>query len=125
MRIYTAYLRDGAAPKLVREGFSWGALIFGCLWLFVQGAWIPGLLALVFEILIGVLTTDAARLALELVLAVLLGLTGHDLIRWSILRRGYRLVHVLAARDVESAFARLLAVRPDLAGTFLPAGAAR
>ena len=125
MRIYTAHLRAGAAPKLVREGFSWGALIFGCLWLFWQGAWIPGLLALAMEVLIGVLTTDAARLTLELGLAVLLGLTGHDLVRWSIFRRGYRLVLVLAARDIESALARLLAVRPDLAGTFLPAGAAR
>ncbi|HEY6432748.1 MAG TPA: DUF2628 domain-containing protein [Acetobacteraceae bacterium] len=125
MRIYTAHLRQGAAPKLVREGFSWGALIFGCLWLFLQGAWIPGLLALAMEVLIGVLTTDGARLTLELGLAVLLGLTGNDLVRWSIFRRGYRLVLVLAARDVESAFARLLAVRPDLAGTFLPAGAAR
>ena len=46
MRFWTAHIRAGAAPVLVREGFSWGALLFGPLWLAVHRAWIPAVLAL-------------------------------------------------------------------------------
>jgi hypothetical protein len=122
MRIYTAHLKPRASPALVREGFSWGALFFGFLWLFANRAWIPGFLALAASVLIGRLTGDGSRIALEFALAILLGLIGNDLVRWSLARRGYALSHVLAARDSETALARLLTVRPDLAGTFLPAG---
>ncbi|HSU06781.1 MAG TPA: DUF2628 domain-containing protein [Acetobacteraceae bacterium] len=125
MRIYTAHLRARTEPKLVREGFSWGALVFGPLWLLAQRAWIPAVLAFAAAILVGVLTAAGARIVLELGLAVLLGLVGHDLVRWSIARRGYVLAHVLAAGNAEAALARLLTARPDVAGAFMPAGMAR
>ncbi len=57
------------------------------------------------------------RAALGLALAVLLGLFGHDLRRWSLARRGFLLAHVVAARDQDEAMARLLAARPDLIET--------
>jgi hypothetical protein len=44
----------------------------------------------------------------------LLGLFGHDFQRGALERRGYVLTHVLAARDEEAAYARLLAARPEL-----------
>ena len=51
----------------------------------------------------------------------LLGLFGNDIRRWALQLRGYTLAHVIAARDADGAFARLLTARPDLADLFLPA----
>jgi hypothetical protein len=125
VRVWTAHVRPSTAPILVREGFSLCAFLFGPIWLASYRAWIPAALALAAGVLIGAFTTSGARIALQFGLAFLLGLIGRDLVRWSLGLRGYRLVHVLAARDADSALARLLAVRPELAGTFMPAERAR
>ncbi len=84
---------------LVREGFSWGALIFGPLWLAVHRAWIAAVLTLAATILIVFLTRDAVAAALLATLLVLLGLSGQDLRRWSLDHRGYLLAQVIVARD--------------------------
>ena len=115
MRFWTVHLRDGAAPVLVREGFSWGALIFGWLWLLLHRAWIPATLLLAAGVAVVALTSDGVQAILLGAIAVLQGLFGNDLRRWSLERRGYRLAHVVAARDDESAFARLIEGRPELA----------
>ena len=125
MRIWTAHLRPRTAPVLVAEGFSWGALLFGGRWLLLHRAWIAGVLALAAGVLIGTLTHGPARGLLEFALAVLLGLTGRDLLRWSLARRGYTLAQVVAAGDADAALARFLTARPDLASSFMPAETAR
>lgn len=125
MRIWTAHLRPRTAPVLVAEGFSWGALLFGGVWLLVHRAWIAGVLALAAGVLIGTLTRGPTRGLLEFALAVLLGLTGRDLLRWSLARRGYVLSQVVAAGDEDAALARFLTARPDLASAFMPAETAR
>ncbi len=125
MRVWTAHLRPQAEPQLLREGFSWGAFVFGAIWLAVQRAWVAAALALAASVLIGVLSRGGARAVLQLGLACLLGLIGRDLVRWQLGLRGYRLTHVLSAHDADGALARLLAVRPDLAGSFMPPPASR
>jgi len=120
MRIYTAHVMARRSPVLLKEGFSWGAFLFGWIWLLLHRAWIPSVLALAAGVLIGALTSAGARVLLEIGLALLLGLNGRDLVRWSLARRGYTLAHVLAARDADSALARLLTGRPDLTASFLP-----
>ena len=116
MRIYTVHLSLwGRPPVLLREGFSWGALIFGPLWLAAHRAWIPAALALCLYVLIAALPLPGIQWILALALAWALGLWGHDLARWSLARRGYSLAHVVAARDADAAFVRLLDRRPDLA----------
>ncbi|HJS84220.1 MAG TPA: DUF2628 domain-containing protein [Acetobacteraceae bacterium] len=120
MRIWTAHLRANAAPVLVPEGFSVGAFLLGPIWLLARGALIPAALALAIALLVGLLTSGGSRIALELGIALLLGVSGRDLVRWHLELRGYRTAHVLAARDEDAALARLLAVRPDLAGSFMP-----
>ncbi len=116
MNIFTAHLRPGHEPVLVAEGFSLAAAVFGPLWLFARGGWIAGALALAASVVLAAL---GLRLGWpgELVwvgLAWLHGLFARDLLRWDLARRGYALVHVLAARGAEAAYARLLAARPDL-----------
>jgi len=120
VRIYTAHLREGRPPVLVREGFSWGAALFGPLWLALHRAWIGCALALAIGIVLATLGRGADARVLWLGFAWLLGLFGRDLQRWSLARRRYALAHVLAARDADAAFARLLAARPDIVPAGLP-----
>lgn len=118
MRVWTAHLRRDAEPVLLREGFSWGAFLFGPLWLAVQGAWVPAVLDLVACLLIALLAPGAVAIVLAPGLAWLVGLTGRDLVRWSMAHRGYIETHVVVARTEVDALARLLAARPDLVGRF-------
>ena len=119
MRFYTAHIRSGAAPVLVREGFSWGALFFGPLWLAVHRVWIPAVVSLAGFVMIFVLTDGRMAAALLIALVVLIGLSGHDLRRWSLDHRGYVLSQVVTARDELEALAQLLERRPDLKGSYL------
>ncbi len=119
MRFYTAHIRSGAAPVLVREGFSWGALFFGPLWLAAHRVWIPAVVSLAAFVMIFVLTDGRMAAALLIALVVLIGLSGHDLRRWSLDHRGYVLSQVVTARDELEAQAQLLERRPDLKGSYL------
>jgi hypothetical protein len=122
---WTAHIRAGATPVLVREGFSWGAFCFGPVWLAVHRAWIAAALTLVAVVLIVVLARDGVLAALLATLTVLLGLSGHDLRRWSLDYRGYLLTQIVMARHETAALERLLERRPDLWGSYLPPGTAR
>ncbi len=113
MRVFTVHTRAATAPVLVPERFSWGAAIFGPLWLWAHRAWIAGILVVFAGFLIA-LAPQEWRAALAVALAALVGLFGQDLRRWALLRRGFLLAHVIAARDQDEALARLLSVRPDL-----------
>jgi len=124
MRIYTAHLAPGRAPRLVREGFSLGAFLFGPLWLFAHRAWLAGIIALALligiSVVAGAIGGSATPAILLLGYAALLGLNGRDLWRWSLARQGYEESHVLAGRDGDAAFARLIARDPTLAASDLP-----
>jgi hypothetical protein len=119
VRYYTVHLRAGAAPVLVPERFSWGAAIFGPLWLLAHRAWIAAAIAFLIIAVIAAFGRGSITAMAWLAYAWLLGLFGHDLRRWSLAGRGYALVHIVAARDAESAEARLLAARPELVAASL------
>src|SRR5271166_3488658 len=101
MRSWTVHLRRQTLPRLIPEGFSRGAFLFGPLWLLSCGAWIPAVL-------------QAAAYAI-IALALLVGFSGNDLVSWSLGLRGYVLSGVVVARDAEGALLRLLEMRPELA----------
>jgi hypothetical protein len=122
LRIWTAHLRPGAAPVLLPEGFAWGGLVFGPLWLLAHRAWIPATVDFALGALVVLLAGDALRPLLLVTLAVAQGVFGRDLVRWSLERRHYALLHVVAARNEEAAILRLLQRRPDLGGAFVPPG---
>lgn len=114
MKSYTAHTKPDCPPVLLLEGWSWGAAIFGPLWLLAYRAWIPAVLFGAAVVLVMALARPELGGLIGLGLGVLAGLLGRDAVRWSLERRGYLLSHVLAARDEESALARLLQVRTDL-----------
>lgn len=123
MKVWTVHVKDGAAPVLVREGFSLGALVFGPLWAAVHRAWIPAAFAFAADLAIGALSDGPARFTLALGLAFLLGFSGHDLRRWSLERRGFVLAEVVTARRVEGALERLFLRRRELGERLVRAGA--
>jgi hypothetical protein len=110
---------------LVPEGFSWGALFFSPIWLAAHRAWIAAALTLAAAALIITFTQGGVTAVLLIALMVLLGLSGHDLRRWSLDHRGYLLAQIVVARNELEALARLLDGRPDLRGNFLPPEVAR
>jgi hypothetical protein len=105
---------------LVREGFAWGALFLGPVWLAVHRAWIAAAISLAAYVLVVALAPGPADAILGAGLALILGFTGHDLRCWALERRGYLLGQVLAAGDRDDAFARLLDRRPDLTVRYRP-----
>ena len=114
MKVWTVHARPGAAPLLVRDGFSWGALLFGPLWLSWHRAWIPAALTIAFGLVLALLSGAWGGLLLG-ALSIALGLFGHDLWRWSLDQRGYLLTEIVAAPDEDAALGRLLDRRPDYA----------
>lgn len=114
MKIWTAHEKPNVPPVLLREGFSFGALVFGPLWLATHRAWLPAGAAFVLSLLILLLTDPPASIVLILGLALLLGLSGWDLVRWSIARRGFLESNVVTGQNEDAASHRLLDARPDL-----------
>lgn len=130
MKYWTVHLQPEnrpVAPVLVREGFSWGAFLLGPLWLLAHRAWIPAVLVIAAIVITAALAPDGVQPFLFAAISLLVGFSGNDLRRFSLGRRGYLLRHVVAAPNSDGALARLLANRPELAGTLaegLPAGQA-
>jgi hypothetical protein len=110
---------------LVREGFSWGAVFFGPIWLAVHRAWIAAILTAAAFVLIVMLAPGELMTVLLTTLIVLLGLSGQDMRRWSLRLRGYLLAQVVTGRSELDALGTLLERRPDLRGSVLPPETAR
>jgi hypothetical protein len=113
MIIYTSHVKPQLMPVLVREGFSWGAAIFGWIWLLLQGAWVPALLVLAAAV--GALKLAALAHSPAPLVAVFLvqGIFGRDLVRWWLTLRGYQPGGPVAAATYDAALLRLLSERPQ------------
>jgi hypothetical protein len=105
------------APVLVREGFSWGAFLFGPFWLLAHRLWLAALLWLAVPVAAVLLAPFGGALLLPAA-QFLLGCHARDLQRRALARRGYAQEHVVAERDEDRALARLCAARPDLAAAW-------
>ena len=114
MKIWTAHEKPDAPPVMVREGFSFAALFFGPFWLAANRAWAAAGTSFVIAFLILFFARPPASSVLMAGLALLLGFSGQDLVRWSITRRGYIESNVVTGRDEDEARVRLLDARPDL-----------
>lgn len=110
-----AALGRAADLVLVREGFSWGAFLFGPVWLAVNRLWLVALATLLLAVALGAVLPAGLAIPAVLALGFLLGAHGRDLRRHALARRGYAEAGVVAERDMERALARLLTERPDLA----------
>lgn len=125
MPAYTVYQpparRYGKADSadravFVRDGFYFGAFLFGALWLIWRRLWLVFILYLLAMAGIeyglrqlGVGT--GARIAVMVLVALLIGMEAATLRRWTLLRRGWRECGVVIASDLEMAERRFFDAR--------------
>jgi hypothetical protein len=116
MKVFTVHARGGGTPRtrLVREGFSFWAFLFGPLWLLWRGLWLVLLGYLLLVVAVAFLP-DPWEGWVGFGLQVMLGLHARDLERWTLRRRGFSAEGVVAAPDEEMAVFRLVRARPELA----------
>lgn len=111
MRVYTVHVPPGsdagAPPLLLAEGFSWGAALFGWVWLAAQKLWWQAGLALLAALLLGWASPWVSPWAL-LGLQVVLGAEARDIQRHALGRAGWREAGLVAAPDEPSALQRLV-----------------
>jgi hypothetical protein len=115
MSVYTAHARRDDADRpspdgivFVRDGFSFWAFLLGPLWLIWHQLWLVLLGYLVvngaLEVLMSALRIGTGfRLLAMLALAVLMGLEGASLRRWTLSRRNWRQLDVVVGEDLEAA----------------------
>jgi len=117
MKVYTVHLPETARPGdvagldraiFVRDGFHWLAAVVPLLWLLANRVWLGFLAVLAATVAIGALAATTGIgpgpvLALQLCLAILIGVTAADLKGWSLRRRGLPAVDVVSGRDAEEA----------------------
>ena len=121
MRLYTLHAReargDGDRPRtrLVREGASLWAFVFGPLWLAARGLWLAFLGTLVAFVALALAVPAALAPAAGIAFQLLFALHARDLERWTLRRRGYATAGVVAGADDDDALLRALAARPNLA----------
>jgi hypothetical protein len=116
MAAYTVHIPSsalGAAPApgkiiFLRDGFSWGAFLFGPLWLAWRRAWLA---AFLWVIALAVLAFAAAKLGLAFKVAIIvgfalalgLGFEGPRLIAWTLSRKGYSEGDIVVGDNLDEA----------------------
>lgn len=131
MRFYTIHERPAQkaggdaevlAPDIlaVASGFRWWAAIAPMVWLLWHRLWLGFVLYMLFSVALGIAfalgdIAEPAATAIGLAVSLLIGLSAADYWRWTLERRGWRLVAVLRADA--SVDAEELYIRNRRAGT--------
>jgi hypothetical protein len=125
MRVYTVHLRrQGLDPDrdivLVKEGFSWPALLFSVLWALWYRLWWVALgffaLQVALSGAVALLGLDPlSEAAISLGLAVIIGFVANDLRRWTLRRQGFIEAAVVVADSRDAAERRFYDHNPQLA----------
>lgn len=131
MAIYTVLApppRDGDPAKealntaFVKDGFSWPALLFAAPWMIYRRMW------LTLVVYVAVMTALAYAMqraggdfgaSVVLLVHLLFALEANNLRRWTLERRGFRLVAVAEGRNIEEAEIRYFSSR-EAGDTTLP-----
>lgn len=116
MARYTVHIRDSNLERsvFVRDGWSWGAFVFGPLWLARHRHWISFALALaaMLAVLFGVIVLPVgggAKAGILFLVAVLWGLEGSSLRRLALARAGYAEVALAGGDSLEAIEGRVFA----------------
>ena len=105
---------------VIKEGFSWSALVFTALWALWHRMWLVSILLLAAGAALELAFTisgadDFAALSIGLGYSLLVGFGANDWRRWTLARRGIALMGIVAAADAEAALHRYVERNPGLA----------
>lgn len=110
---------------LVREGFSWVALLLPLPWFLWQRMWLVSVLWTATAVVAVLLLPEHLLPWMAVAAQVLVAFHARDLKRWTLGRRGLVPQGVVAARSLDAAIARLAELRPDLGRAALATGGVR
>ena len=118
MRAYTAYRRllganGRAETQVIRDGFVWGAFLFGPLWAVARARWMAAAALaagwLVAGVLAGLAGEPPAAAGFWLIAALWSGFSARDLEAWSLESQGWSTADVVLAPSLVEAEARMIA----------------
>lgn len=118
MRAYTAYRRwlggnGRAETQVIRDGFVWGAFLFGPLWAVARARWMAAAALAAGWLVAGVLASFAgepsAAAGFWLIAALWSGFSARDLEAWSLENQGWSTADVVLAPSLVEAEARMIA----------------
>jgi len=123
MKFYSVHYRHEDAASLtglaervvlVKEGFSWPALLFGPVWLAWRGLWLAlafyvALILVVVAIAMLIGLPDGAVSLITMIINLLIALEGNSLYRWSLERRRYHERAIVAGGNLSEAEEHLFA----------------
>ncbi len=109
MRHFSVHMAADGDAELVKDGFSWPALLFGPLWLAWRGMWRELAALIGLYVVIGMISGSSPQLAmwLHVLVALLLGFEGNSLARAALERKGYEERGVISAQGRDEAGLRL------------------
>lgn len=98
---------DHRSTRFVADRMVWTAFVFPGFWLLFNRCWLWGILVLIAQFSASWLVEHPgffwAGMAAELALAILIGLEGRQILIRTLMRRGWTLEAVVAARDLSTA----------------------
>ena len=118
MHAYTAYRRwlganGRAETQVIRDGFVWGAFLFGPLWAVARARWMAAAALaagwLVAGVLAGLAGAPSAAVGFWLIAALWSGFSARDLEAWSLENQGWSTADVVLAPSLVEAEARMIA----------------
>ncbi len=88
----------------VKEGFTWWGFLFGPFWLLFNRLWFEFIVALLLAagltaVLVQFGLKEQAPGIANLLLALIIGFEGNDILRWRLQRKGYPFVASVAGRN--------------------------
>lgn len=128
MRVFTIHTRRGGLDPdrdivVVKEGFCWPAFFFSVVWAVWCRLWLVALGLLVAESVVGAimawLSANAVTQAIVSVgLALIIGIIGNDLRRWTLGRRDFIESDIVVAADGDTAEHRFFERHPQLTAEY-------
>ena len=112
MTTYAIYARtadrNAEDAIFVPDAFSWGGFILTGFWVLWNRMWIVG--SIVIAVLfLGTALPTVPQFLVNVAVSVFLGLHGHDLLGWSLTRRGFSEIGLSAGSTLEEAELRFYA----------------
>ena len=103
MSTYTIYSAGRIEDAVfVREGFSWGAFVFGFVWALWHRMWIVAALGFAAVMLSSTLPPRPEALV-NVAVALVFGVFGNEMRQWSLARRGLAAIGAIGAETRETA----------------------
>jgi len=142
MKTFKVYKHPAQGFEAVKEGFSWPALCFGPLWLFVKKLWMFAVAWVVVSMILASIEgiSDEVGMVSGRMMMVYSLVAGGYLALWfipafkgnswrakNLLKRGYMLIHTVQAKTPDSAVTQLVqslsSASPQQAGHSTPSPA--